>query len=251
MGAGAAAGSVPSGGRAATAAAPEPSDVVLPGTKYETPVYVLEGERSGPTAVVVGGLHGDERAGYLGAERVTEWRVERGRVVVIPRANRVAIRRDERHGVGGDLNRKFPPGEEPTTRLARALWEAVAERDPDVVVDLHSSTGIYGAHAEFVGQAIFPTDVGDAPAHASAVARHLSRSVVPWYMPLHDYDRGNVMSGTAPLLAHKVGGDLGRPAYIVETTEFLVDPRTGGRWNARGAEALLARHGVERAGERG
>jgi hypothetical protein len=225
-----------------------PADTLLPGTPHETPVYVREGEREGPTALVVGGMHGDERSGYLAAESILEWSVDAGRLVVLPRANRVAIGRDTRDGEGGDLNRKFPPGREPTAELARAIWSLVERESPDVVLNLHSSKGIYRTHAEFVGQAIFPTEAGEAKPVADEVVATLDETVVPWYMPLHDFRVGNALSGTAPLFAHKVGGDLGRPAYIVEVTEFLLDAEAGARWTVRAAEELLARHGLERAG---
>lgn len=242
------AGTVPTGTSEAATGRPDPTDTLLPGTEHETPVYTIEGERDGPTALVVGGMHGDERSGYLAAEAMLEWSIDAGRVVVLPRANGVAIRRDSRDGASGDLNRQFPPGAEPTTELARAIWSLVERESPDVVVNLHSSKGIYRTHAEFVGQAIFPTAAGEAAPVAEAVVRTLNDAVVPWYMPMHGFSVGNSLSGTAPLLAHKVGGDLGRPAYIVEVTEFLLDAQAGARWTERAAEELLARHGIERTG---
>lgn len=223
--------------------------LLLEGTDHETPIYVREGAEPGPTAVVIGGLHGDEVAGYRAAERVAGWEFEAGTVVALPRANRVAIERGDRHGVGGDLNRQFPPGGRPGTDLARAIWEFVAGHDPDVVLDLHESQGIYGVHAGLVGQVLFPGAVGDAPAHADEVVALLNEEVVPWYMPFHDYHRGNDLRGTAPLLAHKVVADLGRPSYIVETTDYLLDVETRSRWSARGAAELLARHGLRPRGD--
>ncbi|WP_255194906.1 M99 family carboxypeptidase catalytic domain-containing protein [Halorarius litoreus] len=253
LAAGATAAGVALGVSRSTAGTPgmrrEPTGVLMAGTPHETPVYVVEGDSAGPTAVVVGGMHGDERSGYLAAERVADWSVDAGRLVVLPRANRVAIERDTRRGEGGDLNRQFPPGARPTTALARGIWDRLVEAEPDVVVNLHSSKGIYGTHQEFVGQAVFPTAAGDAVAVAEETVATLNDAVVPWYMPLHDFLVGNVLHGTAPLLTHKVGGDLGRPAYIVEATEFLVDPETGARWTERAATELLTRHGLERTGE--
>lgn len=223
--------------------------LLLEGTRYETPVYIREGSESGPTAVVVGGLHGDEVAGYRAAERIADWTFDAGTVIVLPRANRVAIERGTRHGNGGDLNRQFPPDGEPTTKLARAIWDLVSRHDPDVVLDLHESQGIYRVHADLVGQVLFPTVAGDAPAHANEVVTLLNREVVPWYMPFHDYRRGNDLHGTAPLLVHKVVADLGRPGYIVETTDYLLDVETRSRWEARAAGELLARHDLSPRGE--
>lgn len=235
----------PRAGRLA-AAAPgrEPSETILPGTDHETPVYVVEGSSDGPTALLVGGMHGDEPSGYLAAERLLERSVQAGRLVVLPRANRVAIKRDAREGASGDLNRQFPPGEEPTTELARAIWALVARHEPDVAANLHSSKGIYRVHSRSVGQAIFPTVAGDARAVAAAVVETLNDEVVPWYMPLHEFRWANALAGTAPLFAHKVGGDAGTPAYIVEVTKFLLDARTGAQWIERGVAELLAHHGL-------
>lgn len=222
-----------------------PASTILSGTPHETPVYVVEGDEDGPTALVTGGIHGDERSGYLTAERVADWSFEAGRVVVVPRANRVAIRRGTREGAGGDLNRQFPPGEQPRTDVARALWGVVGEYDPDVLVDLHRSKGIRGFHREFVGQTVFPSAVGDGVANAEATTARLNEAV-PWYMPFHRFDLGNVADGTAPLLHHKFVGDHGQPSYIVETTTYLTDLRLRIDWTGIAAADLLARHGVER-----
>lgn len=227
------------------------TETLLPDTKYATPVHVLEAPRDGPTAVVVGGLHGDEPAGFETAAAVAEWSFAAGRLVVVPRANRPAIERGVRKTGEGDLNRQFPPGETPESPLARAIWERLVSADPDVVLDLHESQGVYGVHPEFVGQAVFPTGEGDAPAVAASVVEAANREVVPWYMPVHDYSRGNVLSGSAPLLCHKVGADLGQPAYIAETTSYLLAMETRVRWASRVATGLLAAHGVERAGGAG
>lgn len=222
-----------------------PANTLLPGTPHETGVYVASGTTPGPTALVVGGIHGDERPGYRAAERFVDVDPARGTVIVVPRANRVAIEAGTRTGEHGDLNRKFPTGTRPTTSLARAIWGVVERRDPDVVVDLHRSVGLYAYHDASVGQAVFPTDAGDAPDVAAAVVETLNEEVVPWSMPLHDFRRGNLLTGTRPMLVHKVAGDRSRPGYIVETTRFLVDTGTQTEWAARAAVALLAGHGVD------
>ncbi|WP_267643088.1 succinylglutamate desuccinylase/aspartoacylase family protein [Haloarchaeobius amylolyticus] len=240
------------GGRDETMATAQPAaddrtrGTLLPGTTYETPVVTIDGGQPGPTAVVVGGLHGDERSGYRAAGAVAEWSFEAGTVVVLPRANQPAIRRGTRENDNGDLNRQFTPGEEPATKLARAIWSLVEEHDPDVVLDLHRSRGIYRLHPRNVGQAIFPTAAGDATANAEATCTHLNETQVPWSMPLHDFTTGPAMGGGSPLLAHKVGAELGTPAYVVETTTFLTDLGTRVDWTTAAAEHLLAQHGLDR-----
>jgi hypothetical protein len=226
----------------------KPATVLMPDTPHETGVYVASGTESGPLALVVGGVHGDERPGYRAADRFVGIEPAVGTVVAVPRANRVAIEADEREGEHGDLNRKFPTGKRPTTPLARALWGVVERHDPDVVVDLHRSVGLYGYHDAAVGQAVFPTDVADAPAIAEDTVETLNESVVPWSMPLHDFQRGNLLTGSRPLLVHKVAGDRSQAGYIVETTRFLVDTETQTDWATRAAVELLSGHGITYSG---
>lgn len=224
------------------------SYTLLSGTRYATKVFVRTADPASPTALVVGGMHGDEESGYRAAGDVARWPLRSGTLVAIPRANRVAIRNDRREGAHGDLNRAFPTGERPTTKLARAIWRVVERHDPDVVLDLHSSVGIYRLHTDSVGQVLWPTDDGKAATYADRTAAHLNDAVVPWSMPYHDYRVGGRLTGGSPMLVHKVAGDLDRPGYIVETTDFLLDEGTQVRWTRRAAADLLARHGVEPAG---
>lgn len=259
LGAGAGVGAVTALGTAATWSAtrsvervePDPSDemavevrTVAEGTDRETPLYRLEADEPGPTAMVFGGLHGDEVSGYRAAEKIAEWAIDRGSLVVVPWADVVAIDAHERAGPDGDLNRQFPSGQEPSTELAAGLWDALLEADPDVVFDLHRSRGIYETHAKWVGQVVFPTvaSVEDTEAVLEAV----NDEVVPRTMPFHRFVLGNALSGTAPLLLHKVAGDLGLPGYIVETTEYLLSLDTQVRWTLEIVKRALERHGVRR-----
>lgn len=60
----------------------------LSGTEADTEVFILEGKEPGGCVLIVGGTHPNEPAGYVAARIVVEnFTVEKGRVVVIPRAN--------------------------------------------------------------------------------------------------------------------------------------------------------------------
>ncbi|MBV0925187.1 succinylglutamate desuccinylase/aspartoacylase family protein [Halomicroarcula limicola] len=222
------------------------TETLLAGTKYATDVITIDAPNDGPTAVVVGGMHGDEPSGYRAASDVASWEFDAGKLVVLPEANRPAIEQETRHNDDGDLNRKFPTGQAAETKLARAIWRLVENADPDVVLDLHSSKGVYRTHESAVGQAVFPTVVDPAPTYAQVAIETANDTVVPWYMPYHRYERGNFLDGSSPLLVHKVAGDLDRPGYIVESTKFVLDPPTAARWTSLVAETLLAKHGIPR-----
>ncbi|MBS3788924.1 succinylglutamate desuccinylase/aspartoacylase family protein [Candidatus Bipolaricaulota bacterium] len=61
----------------------------LKGTPGDTSVYVLEGEKPGGTALIVGGTHPDEPAGFLTTVVLLEnLKVEKGTLLIIPRANK-------------------------------------------------------------------------------------------------------------------------------------------------------------------
>ncbi len=59
--------------------------------------------------MVVAGLHGDEPAALLAAERLIEQagEITAGQVVLLPEANAPAVRARKAH-TGADLNRAFP-----------------------------------------------------------------------------------------------------------------------------------------------
>ena len=79
----------------------------MSGTRYQTPYFVKTGKESGPTIVVIGGLHGDEKAGYLAARELKKWTITRGKLVLLPDAHIEAIRRDVR-AYPRNMNRLFP-----------------------------------------------------------------------------------------------------------------------------------------------
>lgn len=120
---------------------------LLPGTDYETPVYVYEGAQPGPTIVLVGGIHGNEHSGRVGLLAAINRGItlSAGRVVIVPEFNRIAVEQFRRrvdkpgsvhHNV--DFNRMFPVGEEPTTPIARAMWDLLlAQNNLVLVVDYH------------------------------------------------------------------------------------------------------------------
>ncbi|GAA0202222.1 succinylglutamate desuccinylase/aspartoacylase family protein [Haladaptatus pallidirubidus] len=237
------------GGGRTEQSATEPAYTILSETEHATDVFVREGG-SGPTALIVGGMHGDEKSGYRAATDIAEWRISGGTLVVLPKANQVAIRANSREGKNGDLNRQFPTGEQPETELAQAIWGVVSRHDPDVVLDLHRSIGIYGYHESSVGQVIWPTNAEGASEYAKRTAEYLNESVVPWSMPLHAFRRGGEITGSRPMLVHRVAGELNRAGYLFETTEFFIDSNTRVRWTKKAAEDLLSRHGIERSVER-
>ncbi|WP_408958824.1 succinylglutamate desuccinylase/aspartoacylase family protein [Natrinema sp. 74] len=217
------------------------SFVIREGTAEATTVYVTTADAAGPTAVVVGGVHGNEVAGYTAAGQIADWPIDAGRLVTIPKANAVAIERGTRNDeAGNNLNRQFPEGETPGTALARAIWNVVEKYDPDILIDLHESTGIYaGNPVDGVGQAIFHSG-GEAATDAAAdAADYVTRNYVD--DPDLAFQLGPFSSPqSAPngLLTHKAARDLGAQAFLAETlSDVALETRV--RWHTAIVDRLF------------
>lgn len=115
---------------------------LLPGSPDQTTLYIVESEKEGPAVLVIGGIHGNEPAGVLAAESIATWAVDRGSLLVIPRANIRAVSAQTRCAPGGgDLNRSFPgtPRGDSSQRLAGAIYSVMEEFRPRWVIDLHEA----------------------------------------------------------------------------------------------------------------
>lgn len=223
-------------------------ELLMEGTEHETGVYEITGSKEGPTAVILGGMHGNEINGYRVAADVTNWEIDAGRLIVIPFANMVAIERNSRRGPDGDLNRLFPSGEEPESALARAIWRVVEDADPDIVIDLHRSRGLFNTHRRWIGQVVLLTEAAGTIDTAEDVINYMNEHHVPRTMRFHRFTMADVhdTDRDSGLLIQKVHHELGAPGFLVESTSFLLDLKTQLRWTATITEQLLERYGIHR-----
>jgi hypothetical protein len=213
------------------------------GTEYATQGYVIDGPTSGPTGVVLGGVHGNEVSGYRAANAIVDWDVTQGTLIVVPEANAVAVGSGTRYSPSGDLNRQFPTGSEPTTPLAREIWELITGADANVVIDLHTSRGFWDSDVgpSGFGQAIFPTAAArDTASNVTGVANETLINE-----DRYEFTLGNTLRGERPLLIHKVGGDLNRPGYLIEATKAGTDERSRVNWLKTTTEEILQRSGID------
>lgn len=216
----------------------------MEGTKQETEVIVRESGRPGPTTLVTAGMHGDEKCGIKAAERIAEWTVNAGKLVVIPRCNRFAAERDVR-GIAYDLNRAFPPrGGDCTTALAREIWAIVEECDPDWAFDLHSSRGIYRSGDGGVGQAIFPTWSDPAREVGEQTVTELNKTF--GLRGDMAYRMGNTLDADRDMLMHRIAGFLDRPGFICETTEKAETLAEQVQWQLFTVEFTMQQYGQYR-----
>ncbi|WP_226377584.1 succinylglutamate desuccinylase/aspartoacylase domain-containing protein [Haloterrigena turkmenica] len=205
-------------------------------------MYQTVANADGPTVLVVGGIHGNEVAGYEAASAIAEWEIDAGTLVTIPHANAEAVEQRTRTDDDGvDLNRQFPEGEEPTTDLARALWTVVDRYDPDVVIDLHESIGIYaGGPVDGVGQAIFHSDSTETATDAEQAADTVNRNHVD--EPGLEFTTDTFSkpeNDPSGLLVHKAARDLNAQSFLIETLSRGPDLETRIHWHTRLVTTLI------------
>ncbi|WP_227375981.1 PKD domain-containing protein [Haladaptatus halobius] len=247
-------GAVQTSGESDTSSLSRESFILMSGTNKATKVHVTKADQSGPTALIVGGMHGNEEAGYRAAEKIAQWDIKRGTLVTIPRVNAEAVEEDSRTSDGdGDLNRQFPTGEAPETDLARAIWGVVEEYQPDMVADLHESVGIYdGDMVGGVGQAIFYSWEEAASSEAKTTADYLNEN----YVSRDGYEFStDAFSPTSnepnDLFTHKAARDLGARAYLAEVTsqDTSLDKRV--QWHTKLAQQLVEEELLATSGDGG
>lgn len=117
---------------------------VAVGTEWENTVAVLRGAEAGTAVYIVGGVHGDETAGWLAANLAKEAALKAGTVYILSPANAYGAAHDQRETQSGhDLNRNFPGDAEgwDAEQLAAAIYADIEDKAPALVLDLHEARG--------------------------------------------------------------------------------------------------------------
>lgn len=187
------------------------------GTDYATPLYVFDSMVPGPTVMIVGGVHGNEPAGYGAAlQYKDEALIATGRLLVLPEANTLGDRRLSRYVEGKtDLNRLFPTvsGRAPSHPLALAIWNAVKDNDVDYLVDLHEGYDyVSNPNNSAVGQTFIYYPSSEMQALVSRIVATLNAGIS------NPYKRFVALKYPVPgSLARAAGQFLGVKAGILET----------------------------------
>jgi hypothetical protein len=121
--------------------------VYFQGTDQELEIYKIYGRHEGPTIMILGGIQGDEPGGFMSADLYVDTALERGNLIVVPRANFKSIIAFDR-GTVGDMNRKFTearagskPAPDPDLEAVRVIKNLMAEAD--LFLNLHDGSGFY------------------------------------------------------------------------------------------------------------
>lgn len=192
---------------------------LAPGAPYETEFFTLEGNRPGPTILIVSGVHGDEPAGPVAANQIRHWPIQAGKVVILPIANKLSAEAGSRllpiPGTTNrcDLNRAFAPSPDPvpTNELAQAIWKFVAELKPNWLLDLHEGVDFRSAPSTSTGNTIIACDDPEARTLGEGMLSLLNR-------PITTNTQGFV------LLKHPVQGSLARAAFdALKVKSFILE----------------------------
>ncbi len=108
----------------------------------ELNVYRIHGVKPGKTLMIVGGIQGDEPAGFLAADLYADFSLEKGNLIVVPRANFPSILKKERK-INEDMNRTFldKKGRHYETQVVHVLKELI--RESDCLLNLHEGSGVF------------------------------------------------------------------------------------------------------------
>lgn len=116
--------------------------VYFENTPNELNVYKLYGRFDGKTVFILGGIQGDEPGGVLSADLYPDLVLEKGNLIVIPRANFHSIILNTR-GVNGDMNRRFDRNQpkDIDDQIVEIIKSLMAESD--LFLNLHEGSGFY------------------------------------------------------------------------------------------------------------
>lgn len=129
------------------------------GTKYEIEVLHIASEDPGPTVYIVSGIHGDEIGGWYAGTLLKEMTLSCGEVYLIAPANVNGAKNGTRYVTGKqDLNRSFPGGSSDAGRIAAAIYGDIADKQPELLLDLHEAI-VYTDGRDFLGSTLIFTDL--------------------------------------------------------------------------------------------
>lgn len=158
---------------------------IASGTKYATDLYIIESGKPGPVVMIVGGVHGSETAGYRAANKVKDYSIKKGTLIVIPEANKLAIEAGRRSAPGGsDLNRQFPQSSSssPKGTLAKAIYNVVKEYDVDWLMDMHEGFDYYkNTSTSSVGQTLIYYPANGARSTVEDIVKNLNKDISSSY----------------------------------------------------------------------
>lgn len=241
-------------------------EIHFQGTPYELHVFRLEGrETTTPKMLIIGGIQGDEPGGFLAADRYVDLTLKRGTLIVVPRANFRSIIKNQR-GPDGDMNRRF--------RVVRANspMDLVVEvlkglmEQADIFLNLHDGSGFFSPRWESpqrnpmrFGQSII-ADASEFFHHEKgrtiALEPLATRVIQKVNSQIHDerhhfhFNNHRTLDRDTPHKEQRSSATfyaltkVGIPAFGVETSKDIPDPRTRVQYQTMVINAFMEEVGI-------
>ncbi len=218
------------------------------GTELQSDCHLADSGNDGEVVLVLAGIHGDEPAPPIAAERVAQWSVARGRLLVVPTANPPALRAGTRHIPGAnpiDLNRQFPGGgrTEPSQGMASDIWSLVSREQVTWVVDLHEGWDFHRINRKSVGSSVTyvprVASAEDSLAMARFVLDAINGTEEP---PRHPFEL--IAPGPSRSVARAVSEQRAVRSLVIETTKIGQDIDKRVAQHERAVREVLSRLGM-------
>ncbi|MDD4803069.1 MAG: succinylglutamate desuccinylase/aspartoacylase family protein [Syntrophomonas sp.] len=190
---------------------------IAAGTKYATKLYIIKSSNPGPVVMIVGGVHGNEPAGYKAAAKVKNYSIKKGTLLIIPQANKRAVAAHKRSIGGNDLNRDFPTSryDKPDSTISKAIFKVVKDYDVDWLMDMHEGVNYQKVRSSgSVGQSLIYYPDTQTKKIASKIVRSFNKRIKTSYK---DFS----------LLRHPVSGSLASAsAKVLGVNSFILETCT-------------------------
>ena len=234
-------------------------------TRQEIEVYKIQGRAAGPTAMLLGGIHGDEPGAYLSADLYADLIPLRGNLIIVPRANFQAVLHGQR-GPYGDMNRKFGDvsPDDPDGQVVAVLKSLMAESD--LLLSLHDGSGFY--RPEWVDEQTNPKRYGQCVITDTSRYEHAEKGVIELEKaaldaiarvnetieePRYAFHFFNMETSSDASLykEHRNSStyyaltELGIPAFCIETSKNLPGMDMKIRQHNQVINAFLEQYGIE------
>lgn len=119
---------------------------------------------SGPILLLVAGTHGNEPAGTLGLEAFikSQVRLSKGKIVIIPRVNKIGLFLGTRYGFNAgipiDYNRNYPNDKQEGVGDYINYQVGKQVLGADFIVDFHEGWGFSSVESESMGSGVYPSN---------------------------------------------------------------------------------------------
>jgi len=145
--------------------------------------FIINSGNPGPTLLLIAGTHGNEPAGSVALENFinSNSSISKGKIIIIPRVNKIGLAMDVRWGFNGflpiDYNRQYPltNSELAGDYINRQIIEYI--KISDFVVDFHEGWGFNILEPESMGSGIYPSNTELAKKIGNEILINLNKNI--------------------------------------------------------------------------